>query len=438
MNNSQRWVERRRAVLPRGLGQFVGELTAHRGSGARLTDADGREIIDFAGGIGVLNVGHCHPNVVRAIVEQAQKLLHVCIHVATHPTYLELCELLAELLPHGPQTKVMLTNSGSEAVENAIKIARQATGRPAVLCYTDSFHGRTHMAVSLTSKIGCKAGCGPFAPEVYRLPYPDHFRYGDGLSVEDFVERELDRLQDAFRTTVAADQLAAVILEPVQGDGGFVPAPHSYLQGLRRLCQKQGILLIADEIQSGFCRTGRWAAFEHAGIVPDISTYAKSMGSGLPIGAVIGGSEVMDAALPGTLGGTFSGNPVCCAAALATLRVMQEQDLNTRATVIGRQMSACLNELRQSTSLVADVRGLGAMMGIELCHQGDRRRPATQAVRAIIDDCLDQGLLVLPAGPHRNVIRLLTPLTINDQDLEQGLGILAAAVQKAAKSDNPG
>ena len=243
-----------------------------------LVDLEGRELIDFASGIGVMNVGHCQPAVVEAIRQQATKLLHTCIHVATYEPYVALCEKLAELLPHGDRTKVMLVNSGAEAVENAVKIARQATNRPAIICYTEGFHGRTLMAMSLTSKYGYKIGCGPYAPEVYRLPFPNRYRYGDGLSEAVFVERELCRFRDSLINTVAAEQVAAVLLEPVQGEGGFVPVPPAYLRGLRELCDELGMMLILDEVQSGFCRTGRWAAYEHFGVVPDISTWAKVHG----------------------------------------------------------------------------------------------------------------------------------------------------------------
>ncbi len=270
---------------------MVTSATVATAQGSILVDGTGQELIDFASGIGVMTAGHCQPSVVEAIHQQAEKLLHACIHVATYEPYVALCEKLAELLPHGEQTKVMLVNSGAEAVENAIKIARQATNRPAVMCYTEGFHGRTLMAMSLTSKYGYKIGCGPYAPEIYRLPFPNHYRYGDGLSELAFVERELCRFRDSLVNTVAAEQVAAVILEVVQGEGGFVQVPAEYLRGLRRICDEHGILLILDEVQSGFCRTGRWAAYDHFGVVPDISTWAKAMGGGLPIGAVVGKAQ---------------------------------------------------------------------------------------------------------------------------------------------------
>ncbi len=434
MNENRDLIARRRAVVPRGIGQFAGELTAASASGGRLVDAEGRSFIDFAGGIGVMNVGHGDASVVAAIQQQAARLLHTCIHVATYEPYIELCETLAELFPHGDETRVALFNTGAESVENAIKIARQATNRSAVICFMEAFHGRSLMAMTLTSKTRYKVGCGPYAPEVYRVPYPDLFHFGDGMDEEAFVARQLWRLEDSFSKLVDADQVAAIIIEPVLGEGGFIPAPYSYLRGLRALCDRHGILLIFDEVQSGFCRTGRWAAYEHSGVIPDISTWAKSMGGGLPIGCVIGKGEVMDAAQPGTIGGTYGGNPVACAAALATIARMRELDLNTRAMEVGDRVRSRFEALGERSDLVGDVRGLGAMMALELCHERDPARPAGEAVEAVIAACRERGVLVLPAGRYGNVIRILSPLTITDEDLDRGL----AAIEDAVLAQTPG
>lgn len=428
MVSNRNLIERREAIVPKAVGQFAGQLVAASASGARVVDAEGNEFIDFAGGIGVMNVGHSAPEVVRAIQEQAEKLIHVSIHVATYEPYVALCEKLVELFPHGESTKAILINSGAEAVENAIKLARQATGRSAVICFSEAFHGRTLMALTLTSKTKYKTGCGPFASEVYRLPYPNHFRYGDGLSEEDFVTRELERVEATFLNTVSAEQVAAIILEPVQGEGGFAVAPPEYLRGLREICDRHGILLILDEVQSGFCRTGTWAAYEHAGIVPDLSTWAKSMGGGMPISALLGKASVMDAAAPSTVGGTYGGNPVACAAAMAAIGIMERDDLNGRAAAIGDKIRGVFEELRIATPLVADIRGLGAMLAMELCHDGDPDRPATEPCRQITAACRDRGLIVLPSGAHANVIRILVPLVILEEDLDLGLSILKEAV----------
>jgi len=391
---------------------------------ATLRDLEGAELIDFAGGIGVMNVGHGNPKVVAAIKAQADRLLHTCFHVATYEPYVALCERLAALLPHGDATKVVLLNSGAEAVENAIKIARQATGRAAVLCFSESFHGRTMMGMSLTSKVSYKAGCGPFVPEIYRLPFPNHFRYGEGLELEAFVTRELARLDEAFKTLVAPGDVAAIILEPIQGEGGFVPAPKAWLQALRRICDAHGIVLILDEVQSGFCRTGRWAAYEHYDIVPDLSTWAKSMGGGLPIAAVIGRASVMDGAVPGTIGGTYGGNPIACAASLAAIDAMEELDLNRRATVIGDTIRARFTALQSRCPIIGDVRGLGGMIAIECVAEGDPDRPLGAVVKDVLTAALGRGVLAIAAGTHGNVIRILSPLVITDGELDRGLTIL--------------
>ncbi|MEZ5355036.1 MAG: aspartate aminotransferase family protein [Bryobacteraceae bacterium] len=425
-------IARRRAAVPRGVGMFAGEMSAASASGASLIDADGKEWIDLSGGIGVVNAGHCPPGVVKAIQDQAAKLLHICMHVATYEPYVALCEKLNSLLPHGGRTKTMLVNSGAEAVENAIKIARQATGRAAILCYTGGFHGRTMMGMSLTSKTGYKAGCGPYAPEIYRLPFPSYFHHGDGLTMERFVRRELDRLREAFLTYVRADQTAAVIVEPVCGEGGFIPVPPEYMRGLRSICDEHGILLICDEVQSGFCRTGRWAAYEHSGIVPDLSTWAKSMGSGLPIGAVVGKADVMDAAAPGTIGGTYGGNPLACVASLATIAFMEAGNLNARGEEVGRRVRARFEAIQKKCDLVADVRGLGAMIGMEFCYGGDPSEPAGAVVSSVLERCRDQGVLVLPAGTHGNVIRVLSPLVIDDAQLGRALDVVAESVYAVA------
>ncbi|MBZ0171169.1 MAG: aspartate aminotransferase family protein [Phycisphaerales bacterium] len=426
MTSSDDLIRRREDVVCRGVGR-LSDLTAARAVGARITDAEGREFIDFAGGIGVMNVGHCDPGVVEAIREQAGMLLHASIHVTTYEPYIELCEKLVELLPHGPAAKAMLVNSGAEAVENAVKIARQATGRPAVICFTGGFHGRTLLTTTLTSKINYKTGCGPFAPEIYRLPFPvvGPRQNHDEIAV---VRRELNRLRAAFKDTVAAADVAAIILELVQGEGGFHVAPKPYVEGLREICDEHGIVLIFDEVQTGFARTGRWAASEHYGVTPDLSTWAKSMGGGLPIAAVIGRAEVMDKVTPGTLGGTYGGNPVACAAALATIRRMETLGLNDRAASQGVVIRDRFKGLAARVREVTDVRGLGAMIGIEFCKQGDPARPAGALVKRIVEGCQSRGLLVISAGVEGNVIRVLAPIVISADDLNAGLDIFEHTV----------
>lgn len=424
---------RRQAVVPRGVGSFAGAIAMASGRGATLIDADGGDWLDFAGGIGVMTVGHGHPTVVEAVQRQAAELMHTCFHVATYEPYVALCEKLVSLLPHGGPAKAMLINSGAEAIENAIKIARQATRRPAILCLEGAFHGRTLLGMSLTGRSSYKKHCGPFAPEIYRLPVPDFYRYGAGRSLEVFVENQLAEVRDRFvRGPVPADHVAAVIIEVMQGEGGFVPLPPAWLRGLREICDEHGILLICDEIQSGFCRTGRWAAYEHAGIVPDLSTWAKAMGGGLPIAAVVGRAEVMDAAEPGTLGGTYGGNPVACAGALAAIAVMEREGLNARGDAIGRRVRDRLLAMQSRHPIIGDVRGLGAMLAMELSVDRNPHRPATEVARAVTARCRDHRVLVLTAGPFGNVIRLLPPLVIADADLDRGLDVIDQALAEVS------
>lgn len=433
MKNSERLIARRNAIVPEGMGMFT-PLTIASGSGALITDADGRSYIDFAGGIGVLNAGHCPRPVVSAIVRQAQKLTHACFPVAIYEPYVELCETLAKLFPHGKKTKVMLTNSGVEAVENAVKIARQATGRPGIICFSGGFHGRTLMGMTLTSKTGYKIGCGPFAPEVYRLPFPDYYKRGDGLTMKKFVARELQAFEEALHTTVDASQVAAVVLELVQGEGGFVVAPKEWVGGLQKLCRKHGILLIVDEVQTGFGRTGAWAAYTHYGIVPDISTWAKSLGSGLPIGAVIGRAEVMDKTTKGTLGGTYLGNPVACASAIATIQYMKKVRIADKGKRVGRVVTKFFEGLKKECKAIGDVRGLGAMTAFELVKDGDPHQPDSDMAKKLINACAENGLLIITAGVSGNVIRVLSPLTITDAQLTRGLKILRTQLLRLTSS----
>jgi 4-aminobutyrate aminotransferase/(S)-3-amino-2-methylpropionate transaminase len=436
MDQNEDLLARRDRAVAHGVAR-LNDLVVGSARGATLSDLSGRTVIDFAGGIGTLNAGHCPPRVVAAIQAQAEKLLHTCFHVATYEGYVALCEKLVRRFPHGPETRAMLVNSGAEAVENAVKIARLATGRPAVICFTEAFHGRTLLGLTLTSKVGYKKGAGPFAPEVYRLPYPNYYRYNDGLSQERFVARELERLEDAFVNTVPAERVCTIIIEVIQGEGGFVTAPAAYLRGLRRICDEHGILLTLDEVQSGFCRTGRWAAYEHFGLEPDLSTWAKSMGSGLPIAAVIGRAHLMDAPAPGQLGGTYGGNPVACAAALATLATMEELDLCARAEAVGAQLLARFRGLQQRCPLIGDVRGLGAMCAMEFVHDRNAHHPATAVVKEILRGALAQGLLLISAGSYSNIIRVLAPLVISDAELERGLAILEAEVLRVAGAQSP-
>jgi 4-aminobutyrate aminotransferase/(S)-3-amino-2-methylpropionate transaminase len=344
--------------------------------------------------------------------------------MATYEPYIALCERLAALLPHGEDTKAMLVTTGAEAVENAIKIARQATKRQAVLCYTGAFHGRTMMSMTLTSKVDYKLNCGPFAPEVYRLPFPNFYRYREDMDESSFVEHELKRLRESERNLVSAENLAAVIIEVVQGEGGFNVAPNGYLQGLRQFCDEHGVVLIFDEVQSGFGRTGKWGAYEHFGVTPDLSTWAKSLGSGMPIGAVLGRAHIMDAAAPGTIGGTYIGNPVACAAALATLDYMEEIDINRLGDHVGNIVRTRFEAMRAKYACIGDVRGLGAMIAMEFVHNKDPRNPDKETCGRLVAACSERGVILISAGTHKNVIRVLSPLVIEDELLNRALTIM--------------
>ncbi|MFO7719818.1 MAG: aspartate aminotransferase family protein [Gillisia sp.] len=426
---SQELLDRRKNIVANGVGVF-NTATVKHAKGAIITDVDGRELIDFAGGIGVVNAGHCPEPVVEAIREQAGKYLHTSFNVVTYEPYIKLCEELAEILPHGEKTKAMLISTGAEAVENAIKIARQATKRPAVICFSEAYHGRTLMTMSLTSKVNYKFSCGPFAPEVYRIPFPNFYKYRGNQEMDKFVETELNRLRESAQNLVDINSVAAIIIEPIQGEGGFNPAPQKYLEGLRSFCDEHGVLLIMDEIQSGFCRTGHWASWQHYNVQPDISTYAKSLGSGLPIAAVLGRAEIMDAAGPGTIGGTYIGSPVCCAAALATIQHMKDLNLNERAIHIGKIVMERMGILQKEFTDIGDIRGIGAMIGIEFVKNNDPGKPNTDLCDKIVKGCADEGLILISAGTYKNVIRILSPLVITDEQLIKGLDILEDQIRK--------
>lgn len=423
MNRSEALIERRKKVVPNGISMLYNS-TAKSAKNGVIINEDGQEMIDFAGGIGVINSGHCPEPVLEAINTQAANLIHSCFQVATYEPYVALAEKLVDLFPHGDHTKVMITGSGAESVENAVKIARQATGRKGILCFTGAFHGRTNLTMALTSKVSYKHGSGASSADIYRLPYPNYYRYGDGLSEAAFVERELGRFKEALLNTVSADDLAAVLIEPVQGEGGFYPAPKAYLQGLRELCTEHGILLICDEVQTGFGRTARWAAYEHYDILPDISTWAKSMGAGLPIGCVIGRAEIMDKAVVGTIGGTYPGNPVACAGALANIKYMEQLDINAKGKEVGEVIRQRFEAMQAKCPAVGDVRGIGAMLAFELVKDNDPKKPDAELCGALVKACLDRGLIIISAGTHKNIIRILSPLTIDKEHLNKGLDII--------------
>ena len=426
------WIERRNSAVARGLSTYA-DIVVDHAHGAEVWDVEGRRYIDFAGGIGTLNAGHTPEPVVNAIRIQAEKLIHMCFSVAYYPPYIELAERLCSLMPGAFDKKALLLNSGAEAVENAVKFARAATGRTGIIAFENSFHGRTLMAMSLTGKERpYKAGFGPFAPDVHHARFPYRYRCECAGGWETCAVENGNDITRLFATEVAPESVAAIIVEPVQGEGGFVVAPSEWLRLLREICDRYGILLIADEVQTGFGRTGEMLAIEHSGIQPDLIVLAKSLAAGLPLSAVVGRAEIMDAPGPGGVGGTYAGNPIACAAALAVLDLFERQDLVRRARHIGEIMKARFDAIQTRHHLIGDVRGLGAMQAIELVTDRTMKTPAREHTAGIIHACHEGGLIVIKAGLYDNVIRVLAPLVIEDSVLEEGLDILEDCIAAAA------
>src|SRR5689334_6866643 len=426
---SQELQAERERYLPRGVFAYHPVYPAS-GSGARVTDVDGNTYLDFAGGIGVMNVGHSHPEVVAAIQQQAALYTHTCAHVLTPPVYVDLARRLTEITPGNFPKKTLLVNSGAEAVENAIKIARAATGRSGVIAFENSFHGRTNLALALTGKVRpYRQDFGPFAPNIHTLPYPYVYRCPqhsgtDGSDCHEWREA----LERAFLTRIPAEQVAAIIVEPVQGEGGFIVPPAHFLPELRDICTEHGILLIIDEVQSGFGRTGKLFAIEHSNVEPDLMLLAKSLAGGLPLAAVVGRDTYMDAPLPGGLGGTYGGNPVACAAALAVMDVMRDEKLPERAARIGSIVEERMRTWAQDHEVIGEVRGLGAMVGMELVRDRKTKEPAATETAKVLAAARERGLIILRCGVHHNVVRTLMPLNIPDDQLEEGLDILGASL----------
>ncbi len=423
---SRAWIERKERVVANAKALWV-PVFVERAEGALVTDVDGNTFIDFAGGIGCLAVGHSNAALTSAVHDQVARFLHTDFTVMPYDSYVELAEQLCKRLPITGPTKAAFFNSGAEAVENAVKIAKAATGRPAVIAYEGAFHGRTHMAMSLTSKQHpYKAGFGPFAPEVYRVAYPDEYRWPGG---DDASAGALDDLRRAFTTRIAPESVAAIVIEPIQGEGGFVPAPAAYLRGLRELCDEHGIVLIADEVQTGFGRTGTLFAIEQAGVEPDLVCVAKSMAGGLPLSGVLGRAEIMDAPGDSAIGGTYVGNPVAQAAALAVLDAFEEDGLVERAGQLGEAMRSRMETWEERWPQIGDVRGLGAMLAIELVRDPATKEPAADTASAIVDAAAERGLLLMKSGIYSNCIRVLAPLTLTDAELDEALGVWEVSIE---------
>jgi len=414
-------LERRKNQIPLGIFNSS-PVFVDRAEGALVYDVDGNTFIDFAGGIGTMNVGHCNPAVVEAAGAQLRKLTHSCFSVAMYESYLTLAEKLNQITPGNFPKKTMFANSGAEGVENAVKIARHFTKRPGVVAFEHAFHGRTLLTMTMTSKVKpYKFGFGPFAPEVYRLPYPYEYRCN--------VDQMTDSLEDFFNSHAAAENVACVVFELVVGEGGFVVAPPKYVKKLESICKKHGILLVIDEVQTGFGRTGKMFACEHYGLQPDLIVMAKSLAGGLPLSAVTGRSEVMDSPQIGGVGGTYTGNPVSCAAALAAVEFMEREQLPKRALEIGETVKEKFVQFALKHPFIGEVRGLGAMMAMEFVKDRQTKEPDKERTNEIIRKCYENGLLVLAAGTYGNVLRTLMPLVITEAQLAEGLEVIEYALQ---------
>jgi 4-aminobutyrate aminotransferase/(S)-3-amino-2-methylpropionate transaminase len=408
-------LERKDRVVADPLSIYL-PVVAAEARGSTLTDVDGNTFLDFAGGVGCLNVGHAHPRVVEAVQEQAARFIHTDFTMVPYEVYVTLAERLLAVSPFSSPAKAAFFNAGTEAVENAVKFARAYTRRPAVIAFDGAFHGRTLLSLTLTSKTHpYKAGLGPFAPEVYRVPFPNAYR---GVSATE----ALAAIERAFATQVARETVAAIILEPVQGEGGFVVAPTEFVQGVREICDREGIVMIVDEVQTGFGRTGAMFAIEHYGVEPDLITVAKSIAAGLPLSGVLGKAAIMDAPEESAVGGTYVGNPVAQAAALAVLDVFEEEDLVERAERIGETIRGRMTGWQERHPQIGEVRGLGAMLALELVRSPETKEPAPELASRVAEECARRGLLILKAGVHSNCLRVLCPLVITEPELDEALG----------------
>lgn len=429
---SRALVERRAAAICPGAA-YLTELGIASGSGSVVTDLDGNQLLDFAGGIGVIGTGHAPPAVVEAISRQAADLIHMCGIVASYEPMVRLAEVLNGLTPGDFPKKTIMMNSGAEAVESAVKLARVHTGRAGILVFEGAYHGRTNMTMSMTSKYGLfKKGFGPFASEIYRIPFPNVLRRPPGTEPEQYVGWMIERLEDALISQVDPSALAAIVIEPVQGEGGFIPAPKPYLQAIRRLCDQHGIVMVADEVQAGMGRTGKMFSIEHSGVVPDLVVMAKALGSGMPIGAVTGRADILDAPHPGGLGGTYSGNPLACVAALATVETMREPGFFDGVNAMGDRLRSGLEQIRsRHADVIADVRGLGPMIAIELVKD-EHLTPDPDLTLAVTKAALQRGLIIIRAGLYSNCVRFLPPLTTTVEQVDEALAVLADVFDEVA------
>src|SRR5690625_3818138 len=423
--------EKRRKYVSRAVSNGNLNIASHA-SGSTIIDKVGNEWIDFAGAIGVLNVGHTHPKVTRAVKEQVDKFLHPGFNVMMYEGYINLAEKLCQVTPGNFDKQAILLNSGAEAIENVVKMARKYTNRSAVVSFKSGFHGRTNLTMGMTSKVKpYKFGFCPFASETYHAPFPYMYHKPENMTDHDYINQKIEEFEEFFLTTVAPEMVSCVVMEPIQGEGGFIIPPKKFVQSVSEFCKKHGILFVADEIQTGMGRTGKLFATEHFEVEPDLMTISKSLAAGLPLSAVVGRTEVLSAAEPGELGGTFAGNPVACAAALAVFDVMEEEDLIEKSEVTGQLIEDKLASLADQYVFIGDIRRLGSMVAVELVEDRETKQPSKEKTSAIKKYANDNGLLLLSAGLKGNVIRFLAPLNITEQELEKGLNILEKAFSQA-------
>lgn len=425
-------IDRRAAAVPDAI-KCTYPCVISRGEGAMFEDVDGNRFLDWIGGVGVMNVGYSQPTVIKAVSDQAEKYFHSMMNISTHEGYIKLAEKMNQIVPvRGKKRKTMFVNSGAEADENAVKIAKSYTGRPNILVFTGAFHGRTMMTMAMTGKKGYAVGMGPFPDGIYRVEFPYLYRAPGGLCGQEAVDYYVEKVSQAFVEATPAEYVAAIVLEPVQGEGGFVPAPIEWVKALRQICDEKGILLIADEVQTGFGRSGRMFAsqyWQEAGCAPDIITSAKSIAGGAPISAVTAGTDIMDGVAVGTIGGTFCGNALSCAAALAVIELMEKEDFPGKALSISEKVMRIWREWQEKYEVIGDVRGIGCMMGIEFVKDRKTKTPAPELVNAIVAEAVKHGLLLESAGTYGNVIRFLAPLVITEKQLDAGLSIYEDAIK---------
>lgn len=427
-------IKRREEAIPSAI-KCVYPVVIERGEGAMIEDVDGNRFLDWIGGVGVLNVGFSHPEIIEEVKKQSEKYFHGMFNIVTHEGYVKLAEKLNEIVPvKGTKKKTYFANSGAEADENAVKVAKAFTKRPNIICFSGAFHGRTNLTMAMTSKKAYAKGLGPFPEGIYRAEYPYLYRKPTGMNEEEAIKYYINSIHKVFEECSPADYIAAIVVEPLQGEGGFIPAPIEWVKAVRKICDENGIMLIADEVQSGFCRTGKMFASEYwkeAGVMPDILATAKSIGAGLPISAIVAREEIMESILPGTIGGTYCGNPLACAAAIKTIEIMERDNLAKRSLEIGEKVQAVYKEWMDKYDVIGDVRGLGGMIGIEFVTDKQSKTPNGEIVSKIVKNAVEKGLMLENSGTYGQVIRFLAPLVMTDEQLKAGLEIFEESIKKA-------